>query len=367
MIHGAGGSRTRVVRADFRAPLASYRWGARIVPTPIHGLEKGDYMKRRPVSWRIGALSSVVALVVIVLGAGAGAVCTSEALGDNARRRDDGLDHEHRSRGFVRLRDVHAREQRLRAPARLPARAEAGAVARHEVLLGREPDDVALHPSQGRHVQRRLGVRLGGREVLLRPRDEQDDREGGRCEHAVVVARKPQERHDERQVRGHVPPQVTAGHVAVHPGDAGGFIVPSDTYEPNHLRGNTESQIGTGPYMLTKYSPGQQAVFTRNDELLEHAGEGGQPDHPVLLEVVDDEARDPARRDRHVVPVVHTDRDHVAPEAEGASRLQRAPAGASATSTMNVTRPPANNIAVRRAVAYLMPRQSIAAGSTTAR
>ena len=43
------------------------------------------------------------------------------------------------------------------------------------------------------------------------------------------------------------------------------YIVPSDTYEPNHLRGNSESQIGTGPYVLTKYSPGQQAVFTRNE------------------------------------------------------------------------------------------------------
>ena len=136
--------------------------------------------------------------------------------------------------------------------------------------------------------------------------------------------------------------------------------MPSDTYEPNHLRGNTESQIGTGPYVLTKYTPGQQAVFTRNDELLGHAGEDRQPDHPLLHEVVDDEARDPAGRDRHVVPVVHADRDHVAPEAEGPPGLQRAQAGASATSTMNVTRAPANNVAVRRAVAYLMPRQAIA-------
>jgi peptide/nickel transport system substrate-binding protein len=45
-----------------------------------------------------------------------------------------------------------------------------------------------------------------------------------------------------------------------------GFIVPSDTYEPNHLRGNTEEQIGTGPYVLTKYTPGQQAVLTRNND-----------------------------------------------------------------------------------------------------
>src|SRR5262245_33441292 len=40
------------------------------------------------------------------------------------------------------------------------------------------------------------------------------------------------------------------------------FIVPSDNvYAPNKLRSNTDSQIGTGPYKLVKYTPGQQAVF----------------------------------------------------------------------------------------------------------
>ena len=35
---------------------------------PDHGLEKGDHMKGRRMGWRIGALGSVVALVVIALG-----------------------------------------------------------------------------------------------------------------------------------------------------------------------------------------------------------------------------------------------------------------------------------------------------------
>jgi peptide/nickel transport system substrate-binding protein len=38
-------------------------------------------------------------------------------------------------------------------------------------------------------------------------------------------------------------------------------IVPSDTYAPDKLMPNTSQQIGTGPYKLVKYTPGQQAVF----------------------------------------------------------------------------------------------------------
>src|SRR2546422_161830 len=42
-------------------------------------------------------------------------------------------------------------------------------------------------------------------------------------------------------------------------------IVPKSLYAADKVRGNTESQIGTGPYMLDKYTPGQQAVFKKFD------------------------------------------------------------------------------------------------------
>ena len=74
-----------------------------------------------------------------------------------------------------------------------------------------------------RDVQRRLGVRFDGREVLLRPGHEQDDREGGSSNSPSSLLGNLKSVYDEREVRSHVPSQVAPGHVAVHSRDAGGI------------------------------------------------------------------------------------------------------------------------------------------------
>ena len=43
-----------------------------------------------------------------------------------------------------------------------------------------------------------------------------------------------------------------------------GYIVPKALYPADKIRDNSESQVGTGPYQLVKYTPGQQAVFKAN-------------------------------------------------------------------------------------------------------
>src|SRR5574337_47410 len=43
-----------------------------------------------------------------------------------------------------------------------------------------------------------------------------------------------------------------------------GMIVPKAKYSASSLQPNTSPQIGTGPYKLVKYTPGQQAVFQPN-------------------------------------------------------------------------------------------------------
>ena len=43
-----------------------------------------------------------------------------------------------------------------------------------------------------------------------------------------------------------------------------GYVVEKSKYPANKILANTDPQFGTGPYELTKFSPGQQAVFTPN-------------------------------------------------------------------------------------------------------
>ena len=291
-------------------------------------------MKRRRMSWRIVAFSSAGRTCGRRSRRGRRASGPSGPSASNAHRRDDGFDHEPRSRGVVRLRDADAHGQRLRAPDGLPHGPKLEPSLATRCFSVGSPGDVALHPAHGRRSSATVRA-FDSADVKFsfdRVTNKTIVKEAA-ANSPSLVDRQSEERHDERQVRGDVPSQVTAGDVALDPRDAGRVHRARRTRtRPNKLMPNTRQQIGTGPYMLIKYTAGQQAVFTRNAELLGHAGEDGQPHHPVLLQVVDDEARDPAGRDRHVVPVVHADRDHVAPEAERSSGLLRARAAVSATS-----------------------------------
>jgi peptide/nickel transport system substrate-binding protein len=56
-------------------------------------------------------------------------------------------------------------------------------------------------------------------------------------------------------------------------------IVPSDVYQRNRLQANNQPQIGTGPYRLTRYTPGQQAVFEAFDD---YWGPGARNDGLIL-------------------------------------------------------------------------------------
>src|SRR2546425_3054076 len=44
-------------------------------------------------------------------------------------------------------------------------------------------------------------------------------------------------------------------------GSSAGFIVDRKVYPADKLQPNTSQQVGTGPYQLVRYTPGQQAVF----------------------------------------------------------------------------------------------------------
>ena len=146
-------------------------------------------MKRRQTSWRLGALAAIVALVVVALGAGAG----QSALGGSSQsgvldQRDHRLDHEHRPR---RATTTSARSRSARTSSRSStSRGTAPRSSRRSrpvALLGGTARVVAVQPPTGRQVPRRLRLRLGGREVLVRPGHRSSDRDAGGCEHPLVA------------------------------------------------------------------------------------------------------------------------------------------------------------------------------------
>ena len=63
---------------------------------------------------------------------------------------------------------------------------------------------------------------------------------------------------------GCLPPEVAAVDLAVHPLDECGLHRREGEVSGTQIVPNTSPQIGTGPYQLTKFTPGQQAVFTPN-------------------------------------------------------------------------------------------------------
>ncbi len=99
-----------------------------------------------------------------------------------------------------------------------------------------------------------------------------------------------------------------------------GYVVDKNTFPANSILANTDTahMIGTGPYKLTKFTPGQQAVLVPNTNYWGPKPKNGGHHHRLLLEVVDDEARSPEGQHRHGVPDVHADGDLLDEEDEGA-------------------------------------------------
>jgi peptide/nickel transport system substrate-binding protein len=138
------------------------------------------------------------------------------------------------------------------------------------------------------------------------------------------------------------------------------FIVPSGSiYAPDSLRSNTASQVGTGPYKLTKFTPGQQAVFARNDN---YWGPKAKTDSLIIRYYTKSATMKLALQrgdiDMAFQTFTPTELGSLA-EAKGLT-VYTGPGAVIRYLTFNVTRDPTKNIAVRKAAAYMMPRQTIA-------
>jgi peptide/nickel transport system substrate-binding protein len=138
------------------------------------------------------------------------------------------------------------------------------------------------------------------------------------------------------------------------------FIVPNGSvYAGNSLRPNTQSQIGTGPFKLVKFTPGQQAVFQKNDD---YWGPEPKFDSFIIRYYTKSSTMKLAIQkgdiDMAFQTFTPTETSSLS-EAKGL-KVFTGPGAIIRYLAFNVTRQPTKNVAVRRAVAYMMPRQAIA-------
>jgi len=137
-----------------------------------------------------------------------------------------------------------------------------------------------------------------------------------------------------------------------------GFIVPS-SYPATKLQANDQPQIGTGPYKLEKYTPGQQAVLVRNDDYWgpKAKNEG------LIMRYYSKSSTMKLGLERGEIDMAFQTftPTELGSLAENKNvKVYQGQGAAIRYIVMNVKRPPFNNVAVRRAMAYLVPRQAIA-------
>lgn len=137
-----------------------------------------------------------------------------------------------------------------------------------------------------------------------------------------------------------------------------GGIVPS-SYPANKLQANNQPQVGTGPFKLTKYTSGQQAVFERFDD---YWGPAAKSDGLILRYYSKSSTMKLGLERGEIDMAFQTFTPTELTSLKNAKNI-RVYSGQGAVIrylVLNVVREPFNNVAVRRALAYMMPRQAIA-------
>jgi peptide/nickel transport system substrate-binding protein len=138
-----------------------------------------------------------------------------------------------------------------------------------------------------------------------------------------------------------------------------GLIVPQGTYPANKLQANDQPQIGTGYYKLTRYTPGQQAVFEANDD---YWGTKAKNDGLIIRYYAKSSTMKLAvqRGEIDMAFQTFTPTELVSLRKAKGIRVHVGNGAVIRYMALSMTRPPTNNVAVRKALAYLMPRQAIA-------
>lgn len=140
-----------------------------------------------------------------------------------------------------------------------------------------------------------------------------------------------------------------------------GYVVNKKTFPADKILANTDTahMIGTGPYVLTKYQSGQQAVFTPNKNYW-----GPKPkNNGLIINYYSSSAAMKLALEQGSIDMAF--RTFTPEEISSLSKekgivVHMSPSIEIRYLVFNVKRPPFNNLNVRKAIAYLMPRQVIA-------
>jgi len=136
-------------------------------------------------------------------------------------------------------------------------------------------------------------------------------------------------------------------------------IVPKSVYPAGKILPNSSKQIGTGPYVLDSYSPGQQAALKVNED---YWGKAPKNDGLIIRYYSKSSTMKLALQKGDIDMAF---RDFTPTELKSLATqkglvVHQGNGSAIRYLVMNVKRAPTNNPAVRRAIAYLFPRPAIA-------
>jgi peptide/nickel transport system substrate-binding protein len=135
-------------------------------------------------------------------------------------------------------------------------------------------------------------------------------------------------------------------------------IVPKDAYPAAKILPSAQPQYGTGPYMLTKYTAGQQAVFKK---FADYWGDPPKTDNVIIRYYSKSSTMKLALEhgDIDMAFRAFTPTELISLKKESKLTVHQGAGSEIRYLVLNVNRPPTNQLAVRQAIAYLMPRQSI--------
>jgi len=140
-----------------------------------------------------------------------------------------------------------------------------------------------------------------------------------------------------------------------------GYVVDHNTFPSNSILANTDTahMIGTGPYKITGYTPGQQAVFAPNSHYWGTAPANGG----LIMKYYSSSST--MKLDLHQGNIDMAFQTFAPTELNAMSKdsslvVHQGHGVVIRYLVFNVKRKPFNNIHIRRAIAYLMPRATIA-------